>query len=480
METESKIAETTKLEWQAITLRVTSFFNPVINISENQWWEDVTGRSPEVDQRNPKEFRRETVGDWKGRKLALLLQPDRCDWVLTSDNQEWAQIGEFQEAAESLFDLISEWLSRRPDVVRLAFGAIVSIGVENVQAGYHKIGLLVPGLRFDENCSDFLYQMNRRRPLGTEVPNLKLNRLGRWSVAGKRAVHMTFGPEGSSVEAESPPEFNCQLLLDVNTLPTPEMALNGLPQERLVTLLRELVDLGYEISEKGDIRMTQLFCNETLTSDVPYAEAGGGLTADFEMDPITLAQGELQGGTRHVLVIPAHRGTEENRFQLQIGGVYQNSHYVPQSSRSSYSGWNMGFGLGSTTEIDSRFQVLADTRQKAVAAAQKLSNLPHSNVRRRFPGDNVMMTLHQSIKRIKSKHLESELSALKAEPEIDSEGYRLRPTERAVLVSTRLVQILVEDDFLRFPLPVLSVDGQGGIRFEWEAHTTPCADCYSG
>ena len=138
----------------------------------------------------------------------------------------------------------------KKDLLIYAFGAVLLRPVENRQAGYQQIAAYLPHVQLDpEGASDFLYQINRPRNSNSGIPDLRINRLSKWSIAASMESTFSFGST-SAAHFPGPRHFACRLELDINTVPDfrDELAREQLPQ-----IFQELVDLGKEIAKAGDI-----------------------------------------------------------------------------------------------------------------------------------------------------------------------------------------------------------------------------------
>jgi len=133
--------------------------------------------------------------------------------------------------------LMLRWLAGCPPLQRLAFGAVLTRPVDDLLTGYRQISDYLPFVQLDpESSSDFSYQINRPRN-STVISGLRINRFSRWSVA--RVFASTFDTQ-----------IGCRVELDINTA---QEFQGELPQEKLPVIIQELVDLGKEIAENGDI-----------------------------------------------------------------------------------------------------------------------------------------------------------------------------------------------------------------------------------
>lgn len=243
--------------WQAAAMRVTAFPNEVVPPDRlSAWWDDAVGFPPEALVSRPKAGQHQAQGEFEGRRLTLHLQPGRIDWRLNAlvnkaveEEPDLVLLGPFPEAVMSLSKIVAPWLSQAPEIGRLAFGAVLAQPVETVRAGYVLIQKYLPSVRLDpDGSSDFLYQINRFRNTTTRVEQLRVNRLMKWSVQVAQQVIVTLG-EGGVATRTVGEEPACRLDLDINTAPD----FGVLPAEQLGAILEELMELGREIAQKGDL-----------------------------------------------------------------------------------------------------------------------------------------------------------------------------------------------------------------------------------
>jgi hypothetical protein len=149
-------------------------------------------------------------------------------------------------------ELIGRWLALEtsPAMTRLAFGAVLLQPVASVQDAYQRLGHYLPAVTLDPvGSSDFFYQINRRRDSTTGITGLKINRLSKWSAASLMAMMFTGSPERMLYHPDMS-MFFAQLELDINT--TPDFQ-GELEKGQLQSVFSELVQLGCEIAEQGDI-----------------------------------------------------------------------------------------------------------------------------------------------------------------------------------------------------------------------------------
>ncbi|MGA2160388.1 MAG: hypothetical protein ABSG90_14395 [Dehalococcoidia bacterium] len=233
--------------WQAELLRLTSFFSAQDEGSD--WWEKVVGETPENVISQPKMQLHQTEGPFNGGRLVLQKGLLRFDWLLMPNpfgtlEEGIPVLGQFMEINDGFVNLMMSWLKMdTPDIVRLAFGAVLSRPVPDRQSGYKELSAYLP-FELDDRSSDFLYQINRPRPCAT-IRSLEINRLSRWSVSMWRLALRPL-PAVSNVTEQ----YKTRLELDVSS----SAAISEpIPREALIPLFLEIVDIGKEIASQGDI-----------------------------------------------------------------------------------------------------------------------------------------------------------------------------------------------------------------------------------
>lgn len=240
--------------WQVASMRVTAFPSEVLPLERLSWWDDVVGFPPETVVSRPKTGQYQAYGEFEGRRLVLQIQPGRIEWsvnpVVKAPEEDSDLLGPFPEVLTSLSKVAAPWLPQAPAMTRFAFGVVLVQPVDNARAGYVLIKKYLPGVVIDpEGSSDFFYQINRPRRSTTRIDGLRINRLTKWSVQLAQRVVMTLGADGVATRIMGE-EAACRLELDINTAPGFDRVL---PAEHLGALFQELIDLGREIAQKGDV-----------------------------------------------------------------------------------------------------------------------------------------------------------------------------------------------------------------------------------
>jgi hypothetical protein len=131
----------TQDKWQVQILRLTLFTSGLWSGNETIW-HDLTGREPDIDENRARESIRRQIGREGDGQLETVVTPVRTDVVMSPPLQDAFQTTYFGPAEERIpgfVSLVSSWLSRTAQtgkIIRLAFGAVLLLPVENREAGY--------------------------------------------------------------------------------------------------------------------------------------------------------------------------------------------------------------------------------------------------------------------------------------------------------------------------------------------------------
>lgn len=245
------------LPWQAESFRLTAFLSPSAQVSEQDWWQAVTGEPPDRATSQPRIGLEQKEGTFKDEKaegnLVLTTQPTRIDWQLVSipdaKDPGFPTIGSFVDSLDSFLGLMVRWLEATPPVQRLAFGSTLNKSVNTSREGYRWISSYLP-FDLDEDSSDFLYQINRPRQAASVGidDRLLINRLSKWSVV--LLSGFSFDPRNPEQYISMLPHFSARLELDINTAAD----FSGELTPNASQIFQELVELAKEIAVKGDIK----------------------------------------------------------------------------------------------------------------------------------------------------------------------------------------------------------------------------------
>ena len=219
----------------------------------------MVGADPDQSMAQPKQNLVQETGaleDVPDAALLMSANPERVDWILRPNpagpTEAPPTLGNAGNALESFRKAIRPWLERELNVTRMAFGTALMSPAPNVEAGYKRLSESLPNLDIEglRGAANFMYQINR--PRGSKsAPLFTVNRLSKWSVAAFESVSITVSP--SSVRAignVDSPILMSALELDINTSPKSNELI---PNDGIPRLFHELVSLGLEIAERGDI-----------------------------------------------------------------------------------------------------------------------------------------------------------------------------------------------------------------------------------
>jgi hypothetical protein len=236
--------------WQVGDLRLTAFPSlaaPIEARTRGKRWEALVGKRPETAiSHNFDTVVEESGLIVLGGKLTYRCSPRAIEWTLervpSSDKPEVSFLS--PQVLAPFKELMCRWLIDCPSLQRLALGAALYLMVKDRREAYERLEhLLHLGLKYSDDEGDFVYQYNRRR-ISQCVPEIKINRLSKWTWVPLGEVRVREG------KLLLPAESACLLELDVNTMPEFQ---GTLPQDRYVPLFEEMMGLAVEIAAQGDV-----------------------------------------------------------------------------------------------------------------------------------------------------------------------------------------------------------------------------------
>jgi len=250
-----------KDNWVAETIRFTFFPMPEAEInSPEDWWEAFVGSPPEQISNKPKEGSTNVSGTLQDEELKLILniQPERIDWQLIpnveSPDEMPDNIGNLVDRMPLILEPITNWLNNIDiEINRIAYGVILLKKAENRASSYETLNSLLHEVNIDsEGSSDFIYQINRKRP-SKHMKGLEINRLSRWSsmAFGKFKIPNIGTDSITTPLTVSQTVSSTRLELDINTSAT---STNNIQEESRDAIINELIELGNEIADNGDTK----------------------------------------------------------------------------------------------------------------------------------------------------------------------------------------------------------------------------------
>ena len=255
MSTQTTITRVELSDWQTEQLRLTLF--PPEPPHKLPGWAELTGEQPEIRQSFPGRGAALEAGTFDEGWLTVDSTRERvdCRLVFRLDDAEEPRplpsIGPFDRRLRAFQRVTKRWLRTVGRLDRLAFGAIALLPAESHEDGYRKLGKLLASVKIDlARSRDLLYRINRRRLSTSGIGRLEINRLTSWSVvrATGAAVRLS-GDDVRFVPLEEA-SYACRLELDINTVAE---FTKGLGKAKIPKLWDELIELGVEIAEKGDV-----------------------------------------------------------------------------------------------------------------------------------------------------------------------------------------------------------------------------------
>ena len=238
--------------WNTESLRLTVFPIPESHHAAEAWWHRLLDEPPERIINKPKVGETRIEGSFGNNLLRLRSEPMKLTLTYTARppsepaaGQE--SLGSYSDVRTGFLDLITKGLSldSSPRIHRIAYGAVLFRPVSSVPIGNEVLARYLPDIKVSRDSTDFLYQINRRRP-SRVLDGLPVNRLSKWSV---QSVHgMIVRGDGAIIQQSS--ELSCRAEIDVNSAPEHR---DELPRDSVSHLFTECVTLADEIVSKGDI-----------------------------------------------------------------------------------------------------------------------------------------------------------------------------------------------------------------------------------
>ena len=246
------------LLWQAENLRVTAFPVLPLDNEETGWWRAVAGEEPESRTAQVRIGLVQETGRIGNGRFSLTLNrlSDRVDWLFATEPTEQKQgglpsCGAFPDAVDTFRSMLDNWLQVAPPLKRIAFGVVLLAEVPDIRSGYQALSSYLPSVKLDpDGSTDFSYSINRPRSLKCFPQIEKVNRLSRWVVAQVLGMTIAVSPVQAVRPVLGRASIACRLELDVNT----DAAFSGeIPTESIPMVLDELIGLGKEIADYGDL-----------------------------------------------------------------------------------------------------------------------------------------------------------------------------------------------------------------------------------
>ena len=244
--------QNTSNDWRVDLMRLTAFPAPGPPTTKAEaWWLALFGAPHEKSTRNLKNGVAQLLGTVGDAYMLAIENPISFELRQLATDPEQPPLDPdalpiFSVVEPTFQDLALRWLTLddSPALRRLAFGATLLKPVPSIQKGYEALDGYLPDVNVAPDSSDFLYQINRRRP-SAAISGLPLNRISKWSI--QEMQELVFSADGHAMRRSG--GFACRVELDMNCVPSKQ----PLPPDRLPSLFTELVALATEIAAAGDI-----------------------------------------------------------------------------------------------------------------------------------------------------------------------------------------------------------------------------------
>ena len=257
---ETQVSKTSTLQpedlltWQSHSFQLIAFPMDAASVfgQATDWFEQTVGIEPETTSRR---YHRVDKGIIQNRIITLAIEPGKISWLEMSNPapdevpQAIPTLGQFLTTKDRFVEMMNQWIEKCPSIHRLAFAAKAIRPATSKQESYKFLDRYLHKLEVDpENSSEILYRINRRR-LSKVLPNRYVNRLAVWSSLKMVAEQSLLSGDVKHkiLHQES---HACSVDLDINTDPE---STGPIAKESLILLFTELVQLGIEILDKGDV-----------------------------------------------------------------------------------------------------------------------------------------------------------------------------------------------------------------------------------
>ena len=238
--------------WQAESLRLTVFPIPESSHSAQTWWTELFDAPPDQVVTKPRSGHTQIQSVLDNDIFQLQADPMRVTLLRTARPPDEPimgnnMLGSYGAARREFTELVAKGISLGsfPRIQRLAFGAVLHQPATDLQAGHGVLAQYLPNVEIDEGASDFLYQINRKRP-SSVIDGLEVNRLSKWSMALVHGVIL----RGDGAVVHTARELSCRSELDINSDAENK---NEIPRKSVGDLFTECVEFASEIATNGDV-----------------------------------------------------------------------------------------------------------------------------------------------------------------------------------------------------------------------------------
>ncbi|TDV54422.1 hypothetical protein EC919_104158 [Pseudomonas graminis] len=231
--------------WRVEVLRFTFFYSEPQSGRGRDWWKALTGIDPETTVNKQQTGEYVESGPYLQGQLDLKVAFNRLDWTLTyplASMPDYVPPMDLQTSLDTMYDAFKK-ITLDPNVIRVAFGAVLLMPVENAHKGNIIFNEYMPFVKVDlDNVEDLFLQVNFPY-VARSYDGMKINNVAKWSVMSGQFMQMAIGgfPQIST-------NFLVRGEVDLSSAGERQTPLDG---ESVIPLLDEFVAKTYSIFQEG-------------------------------------------------------------------------------------------------------------------------------------------------------------------------------------------------------------------------------------
>ncbi|MGH6925482.1 MAG: hypothetical protein ACRED5_17280 [Propylenella sp.] len=242
------------LEWGVQVVRLTLFLRDPHSVSDKDWL-IITGQE-EAETRQAIPGGKRLSGRIPNGTLQLSAAGQRFDVVLSAveiqaDEQlAIPSVGALDETLKTFFETTRKWIDENePNVVRAAFGTVLTCRTETRDAAYQHLKGLLKSLDVQpEKMRDLLYRVNWRVTSSVQA-GLIINRLTTWSAL--RMIRRLIQIGGEIATGSGGDEvYAVRLEVDHNT---DDANRTPFDPQKVIPIYSELIELARENAATGEV-----------------------------------------------------------------------------------------------------------------------------------------------------------------------------------------------------------------------------------
>lgn len=243
------------IDWQVETLQITGVPTADAEIDASALWDELIKLDPDMSRTKKGELDARGADHANG-KIHLIIRPNQIQWMYASKSQHDADasgfrlIGSLDQELQVIVELGRKWFcsSQMPPLKNLVFGGILLKPAKSLSIAYEYMQELSPFLNMKKLNDPYNFEYEILRELNSKTfDNQLINRKSEWDVVRLRRSAELFARDGIEYS-----KFATRLDFIIATEPKGDSELPSDPKS-LSDLLDELVNLGEELSQQGEI-----------------------------------------------------------------------------------------------------------------------------------------------------------------------------------------------------------------------------------